>query len=535
MAFVANTTQQLTLMDNTFHLTERERRFLEKSWAKTFADKVFPAIDETIFSVLYSEKASRPNTPVNVIVGALILKEVLGDTDDELVEALMFDVRYQYALHTTSFEEQPLSDRSLSRFRARVLAYETEHNVDLIHECIVKMTKEIAEFMNISPNRQRMDSLMIAANIKNLSLLELFYTCVANLAKIMNQREIFIPEEHQHYIEKNDYNRFIYHKREVDATERTIEVMHDAEKLIAICDKTGELDDTSEYQLLIRLLKERTTMDDSGIRQLLPKEKIENSSEVLLNPSDPEATFRYKAGKKHLGYVGNIVENVDDNGSLIIDYAYEKNTYADNQFMKDYLDQQGIYEDGAFMVADGAYSGETNRELAQTHNLKLITTNFTGRKPDEIYAHFQFTEDGQHLSRCVNGCVPDECKYDAHNECSIAYFKIETCNACPYKEICKPRFLKKRVRKEVSWKAVVRAKQLQYMKTEEFYKYACFRSGVEAIPSLLRRRYQVDRIPAHGKRRTSVYFGFKIAALNFQKLLDYENSLVHCVSKEKTA
>ena len=60
--------------------------------------------------MLYSNKASRPNTPVNVVVGALILKELLGLTDDELVEGLMFDIRYQYALHTTSFEEQPLSD-----------------------------------------------------------------------------------------------------------------------------------------------------------------------------------------------------------------------------------------------------------------------------------------------------------------------------------------------------------------------------------------------------------------------------------------
>jgi len=31
---------------------------------------------------LYSNKISRPNTPVNVIVGALILKEALGDTDE---------------------------------------------------------------------------------------------------------------------------------------------------------------------------------------------------------------------------------------------------------------------------------------------------------------------------------------------------------------------------------------------------------------------------------------------------------------------
>ena len=58
-----------------------------------------------------------------MIVGALILKETLGDTDDGLVDAHMFDIRYQYALHITSFEEQPLSDRTLSRFRSRVLAY----------------------------------------------------------------------------------------------------------------------------------------------------------------------------------------------------------------------------------------------------------------------------------------------------------------------------------------------------------------------------------------------------------------------------
>lgn len=534
MAFVANNNQQLTLSDSTFNLTEREKRVLEKSWAKSFAEMVFPAIDESIFSVLYSDKASRPNTPVNIIVGALILKEALGDTDDELMEALMFDIRYQYALHTTSFEEQPLSDRTLSRFRARVLAYETEHGVDLVHECIVKMAKEIADFMNLSPNMKRMDSLMVAANIKNLSLLELFYTCVANLAKIMVQRQIPLPKEQHHYIEKDDYNRCIHHKSEFDATERTIIVMHDAEKLIEICDKTGDLDDASEYQLLIRLLKERTKIDD-GDRRLRKKEEVEHSSEVLLNPSDPEATFRYKAGGKNLGYVGNVVETVGENGSLVTDYAYEKNTYADNQFMKDYLEQQETYEDGAFLVADGAYSGEANSQIAASHNLKLVTTNFIGRKPDEIYADFQFTEDGHYLLQCINGCSPDECVYDPSNDRSVAYFRTETCNACPYKERCKPRFLKSRVRKEVSWKAVGRARQLQYMKTDEFSKYARFRNGVEAIPSLLRRRYHVDKIPAHGKRRTRLHFGFKIAALNFQKLLDYKNSLVKCASKKKIA
>lgn len=77
---------------------------------KTFAEDIFPSIDEEPFAVLYSSNASRPNTPVNVCIGALIIKEIFGISDDEIVENLMLDPRYQYALHTTSCEEQPLSD-----------------------------------------------------------------------------------------------------------------------------------------------------------------------------------------------------------------------------------------------------------------------------------------------------------------------------------------------------------------------------------------------------------------------------------------
>jgi len=246
-------------------------------------------------------------------------------------------------------------------------------------------------------------------------------------------------------------------------------------------------------------------------------------------------SFRYKAGGKNLGYVGNIVESVGEYTSLVTDYSYGKNTYADNQFMKDCLNRQDTFADGSFIAADGAYSGEENSRLASQHNIKLVTTNFTGRKPDEIYADFKFTEDGHFLIECINGCTPDECIYDSGNDRSVAYFKTGTCRTCPYKDKCQPRFLKNRVRKEVSWKAVGRAKQLQYMQTEEFSQYARFRNGVEAIPSLLRRRYHVDKIPTHGKRRTRFHFGFKIAALDFQKLLDYTNSMNDYAQKSETA
>ena len=122
---------------------------LEKSWAKVFSDEIFPSIDEKRFAVLYSDKASRPNTPVNVVVGALIIKELFDYSDDEMVENLMLDLHLQYALHTTSFEEQPLSDKSLSRFRKRCYDYEQLYNVDLYHDCDRDLSGK-CKTMNIS-------------------------------------------------------------------------------------------------------------------------------------------------------------------------------------------------------------------------------------------------------------------------------------------------------------------------------------------------------------------------------------------------
>ena len=57
MSFKENTYQQLSLTDSFSVLTPREQKALEKSWAKVFADEIFPAIDENRFSVLYSDKA----------------------------------------------------------------------------------------------------------------------------------------------------------------------------------------------------------------------------------------------------------------------------------------------------------------------------------------------------------------------------------------------------------------------------------------------------------------------------------------------
>ena len=77
MSFVQNRLeeQQLFLFDPLNTLTEREKKFLDRSWAKYFAEFIFPKIDEIPYAVLYSDKDSRPNTPVNVQIGKASCRE----------------------------------------------------------------------------------------------------------------------------------------------------------------------------------------------------------------------------------------------------------------------------------------------------------------------------------------------------------------------------------------------------------------------------------------------------------------------------
>lgn len=46
MSFKENAYQQISIADSFSGLTAREQKALEKSWAKVFADELFPAIDE---------------------------------------------------------------------------------------------------------------------------------------------------------------------------------------------------------------------------------------------------------------------------------------------------------------------------------------------------------------------------------------------------------------------------------------------------------------------------------------------------------
>lgn len=525
MGFSANKHQQLSLDDNFNQLTDRTRKFILNSWAGGFAEKIFPLINEERFSVLYSSNTfSRPNTPVNILIGALLLKEMCGLTDDELLLNILTDVKYQYALHTTSYQEQPISDRSLSRLRERLYDYEMETGVDLLKEEMLSMAEKMVDFMNINPSLKRMDSVMIASSCKKMSRLEIVYTCISHLTGLIKAdgREKILTPRLSLYLQDGHKNNTLYRSKTEDLEFNLEKALADAESLARL--GVGSYKETQEYQTLTRVLREQAQYGEDG--SIKPKNKKDIRTDSLQNPSDPDATFRRKAGECHKGYVGNIVETMDENGAIITQFGYEQNIHSDSAFCKEVVDELGVQEETVTLIADGAYGGENNVQNARENNIQLVTTTLLGKDPDVILGDFLIDEEDHQVRYCPQWHVPVETTYNANQDSYRMFFLKEHCNNCKNRKACRVKNQKKYAVVTITPKTVARAQYLRKLSTEEYKKLTRMRNAVEGIPSVLRRRYHVDQIPVRGFVRSKTWFTLKIGAINVKRVLVKAHSVL---------
>ena len=89
---------QMQMLTTVESLPEAQAERLDESWAGVFYRECFSRIDERPFAVLYSPRDSRPNIPVNVLVGLEALKAGFGWSDEEMYDAFCFDLQVRYAL-----------------------------------------------------------------------------------------------------------------------------------------------------------------------------------------------------------------------------------------------------------------------------------------------------------------------------------------------------------------------------------------------------------------------------------------------------
>ena len=283
---------QPALISSIRQLPKKQLKVLKESWAGTFYEEIFCRIDEEIFSVLYSSEPSRPNVPVNVLVGLEILKAGRGWSDEELMEHFMFNLQVRYALGYDQLGDGDFAIRTLYYFRERLSKYHLETGKNLFAEMFKSITGTQIEALEINTEEQRMDSVQIASNIIEGSRLRLLVEAIQRTHRMVSKEDqkrlqrLYAP-----YL-KGSSDHYTYRIKGKEAKEEHLQKVGIAIfKLLAELEKTYA--EEKAYQVLKRIFSEHFIPKENDVR---PKTNKELSSGSLQSVDDLEASFRTKGG-----------------------------------------------------------------------------------------------------------------------------------------------------------------------------------------------------------------------------------------------
>ena len=190
--------------------------------------------------------------------------------------------------------------------------------------------------------------------------------------------------------------------------------------------------------------------------------------------------------------------------------------------MKEMLEKKETKEKEV-IVADAAYYSKEINGLAQEKNTEIHPTDLTGyREKETILNEFKIKEDNT-IETCPNGKKTLSSKYDEQNKMVYADFEKERCINCPKKEKCPIKILKTKAKLAKSLNQIERAKLMAKRNTEEYKKISNVRAGIEGIPSVLRRTYNVDNRGSKGLPYLNMTFSSSLLAINIKRIAKYKN------------
>jgi hypothetical protein len=533
---------QKTIFDLEYHYPNHVVEILHNSWAEHFLKHIFLNINEERFSVLYSDKMSRPNRPVNVLVGLLVLKELNNLTDDELIGSLYFDYRFQYALGITDFDKERICINTITNFRARLYKYEQDTGVDLLKQEVTDLSEKLAEFIGLDKSKARMDSMMISSSCKRLTRLELVYTVNEKAAKAINKiNPALLSPELKAYLEDGNKNLVLYRTKSDQVGSKLDKLIGDAASLYKIGVTSPECKDTKEFMNLSRMLNEQCIETEFG--DVLPIDGKDLAANILHNPSDPDATFRKKGNTQSIGYALNLVEVRDEKKDvgLILAHDYAQNTCSDIEFGKKFIEEHSLAKDIKTLCMDGAYYCQETAQQAITEGMELNFSQMTGKKvADDVIGANEFKIDPERnrITACPAGKkpIPVTSWYDAKKGVYHAKFSKNDCVNCPFKDQCLSSEQKKYYSVRITDKKLVADKTRSLIGTERHRELSNYRAGIEGVPSVIRRRYNADHIPVRGLVRSKLWINLKIMAFNFKEFVGYllKNSPAASLSNNMT-
>jgi len=467
---------QKPLFDAGGLLPAEKRARCEKTWAGPFREHALPILRsiEGEFADLFEESEGRPNRPVELVVGTLILKEMSDLTDQEALESLEYDARWWWA-----FQREPrelhLSQKTLHNFRTRLI------RKDKSKLAFRRVTDELIQKLGVKVSQQRLDSTHILSNIAILSRLGLFVETVrVFLWKVKEKDPKALEGIPAPLRERYEETRRYEDAKAKEGVRRLGVMARDAWRLRERFEGHEVLGKSREWKILDRLVREQchTTLEPEEPRKddddhgeggacVVVKEAREVGSDSLQTPHDLEATYSTRKGK---GYETQVVETSTPGNPVQL-------------------------------LTEVEVTPSSGGDATQT--VPLVTRLIeAGHKPDEVVADTAYggapnaaalAKEGVSLLAPVPGPEHAKLPKDPQNQ--------PPQGPCPKEE----------------------AGALAWLRRQEaaplFRQRYAIRAGIEATNSELKRAHGLGRLRVRGGKRVMLSVYFKALSCNLKRAL----------------
>jgi len=438
---------QPPLISEVSQLPERQFSHLEQSWAGVFYREVFSRLDESAFSCLYSDLPSRPNIPVNVLVGLEFMKSGFGWSDEQLYDEFLYNVQVRYALGYHKLGEGEFDPRTLYYFRQRLSQYMQKEGVNLLEQAFERITDEQLAQFQLKTGKQRMDSTQIASNIRQHGRLQLLVEVLQRVPRMLTETdqahyaELLKPFMQGHpgwYVYKMKQSEFPEHIRRVGLV--MYQLLTELKPNYAQC---------KEFQVLERVFGEHYRLDKS---EVIPKAQKELGANSLQSPDDWEATIREVGSGLKQGYVANLAETCDPENpfQLITKIQVAPNSTDDGKLLLQALPNLAERTELKTLYTDGGYGGAKLDQSLADKKIALLQTGIRGKKlrQDKLsFYDFSIHQDEVGLPTqvtCPYGQIAPV-ELGSQKKGYVARFSVSICETCPFHQAGKcPTLFRKR-------------------------------------------------------------------------------------------
>jgi hypothetical protein len=529
---------QLPLTSNVDELPPKLRKRLDTSWSGVFYREFFSRLDETPFAILYADCPSRPNIPVNVLVGLEYLKAGNGWTDEEMFDEFGYNSQVRYALGFRQLGDGDFEPRTLYYFRERLSRYMQETGINLLDQAFEQVTdKQIAAY-HLKTGKQRMDSTQIASNIRSMSRLQLLVEVLQRVHRMLTEEdqgrytEVFAP-----YIQGHA-GQYVYHIKGQDTNEHLQKIGEVMQRLLAELQPSYAQEPV--YQMFERVFGEHYLVEEKVLKTKLDKEL---SASSLQSPDDLEATYREKNKKHYKGYVANLTETCDpaNDLQLVTKVQVAANSVDDAKLMEEALPNLKERTELKTLYTDGGYGSPSADQTMQDNRVEQIQTAIRGRAPSTEKLNLsdfkiKQTETGKPTqTTCPQGQTV-AVHPSSQKKGFVAHFEAEVCQACPFLQKCPAQRGKRDARFHLRFsQQQVNMSQRRRRSQTHLQEGRNLRAAVEATVRQVKHPFPASKLPVRGRFRVTCMVIGSAMTTNVRRIQRYLEAKTKLENEHKKA